>query len=40
MYGTDHMNGWDWVWGTLMMGVWIVLLGVAVYVAVRLARRG
>lgn len=38
MYG-DHMDGWDWVWGTLMMGFWIVLLGVVIYFAVRLAQR-
>ncbi|HEU4448519.1 MAG TPA: hypothetical protein VFR63_00890 [Gaiellaceae bacterium] len=38
MYG-DHMDGWDWVWGTLMMGFWVVLLAVIVYVAVRLAQR-
>ena len=36
MYGHD-MSGWDWLWGTLMMSFWVVLLGVAVYVAVKLA---
>ena len=34
----DHMNGLDWLWGTLMMGFWIVLLGLVVYLAVRLAQ--
>lgn len=39
MYGAGHMDGWDWVWGTLMMGFWVVLIGLVVYVAVRLAQR-
>ena len=30
-------GGWDYLWATLMMGFWIVLLGVVVFVAVRLA---
>jgi uncharacterized membrane protein (DUF4010 family) len=34
-----HMDGWDWLWGTLMMGFFIVLIGFVVYVAVRLAQR-
>lgn len=34
---SDHMDGFDWVWMTLMPVVWIVLIGVVVYVAVRLA---
>jgi hypothetical protein len=33
------MDGWDWLWMTFMMGVWIVLIGGVVYVAVRLAQR-
>ncbi len=33
------INGWDWVWMTFMMGFWVVLLGAAVYIAVRLAQR-
>ena len=36
---SDHMDGFDWVWMTLMPVVWIALIGVAVYVAVRLANR-
>ena len=32
-------NGWDWVWMTFMMLFWVVALGVAVYVAVKLANR-
>ena len=38
MYAHD-MQGWDWLWGSLMMGFWIVLLGLVVYVAVKLATR-
>lgn len=34
-----NMSGWDWLWGTVMMGFWIVLLGVVVYIAVKLAQR-
>ena len=37
MYG-DHMSGWDWIWMTLMMSFWIVLLGVVIFFAVRLAQ--
>jgi heme/copper-type cytochrome/quinol oxidase subunit 2 len=33
------MDGWDWVWMTFIMTFWVVALGVAVYVAVRLANR-
>lgn len=33
------MNGWDWVWMTLTMLFWVIALGVAVYVAVKLANR-
>jgi hypothetical protein len=33
------IDGWDWVWMTFMMAFWVVLLGVVVYVAVRLATR-
>lgn len=38
MYWHD-MHGWDWLWGTVMMVSWIVLIGVVVYTAVRLAHR-
>jgi len=34
-----HMKGWGWAWMTAMPMVWIAILGVAVYVAVRLANR-
>lgn len=34
----DHMDGWDWLWATFMMGVWVVLLGAVIYIAVRLAQ--
>lgn len=34
-----YVDGWDWVWMTAMMAVWIVLIGAAVYGAVRLAQR-
>jgi hypothetical protein len=32
-------DGWDWLWGTIAMGGWLVVLGVVVYVAVRVAQR-
>lgn len=35
---SDHMSGWDWLWGTFMMGFLIVLIGLVVYVAVKLAQ--
>lgn len=34
-----YVDGWDWLWMTAMMTVWIVLIGAAVYAAVRLAQR-
>lgn len=36
MYG-DWGSGQDWLWMTLMMLFWLVVLGGIVYVAVRLA---
>jgi hypothetical protein len=33
------MDGLDWAWMTFMMVFWLALLGVAVYVAVKLANR-
>ena len=33
------MDGWDWARMTIMMLSWVALVGVAVYVAVRLATR-
>jgi hypothetical protein len=33
------MDGWDWAWMTAMMIFWVALLGIAVYVAVKLATR-
>jgi hypothetical protein len=33
------VSGWDWLWMTLIMGFWLVVLGAAVFVAVRLAQR-
>lgn len=33
------MDGWDWLWMTLMMGFWLAALGAVIYVAVRLAQR-
>jgi heme/copper-type cytochrome/quinol oxidase subunit 2 len=36
MYG-DWGSGLDWLWMTLMMLVWLVVLGGIVYAAVRLA---
>ena len=36
MYG-DWNSGWDWLWMTLMMLLWIAALGGVVYAAVRFA---
>lgn len=33
------MDGWDWAWMTFMMIFWVVAVGAAVYVAVKLANR-
>ena len=33
------VDGWDWLWMTFGMTFWIVLIGVVVFVAVRLAQR-
>ena len=33
------VDGWDWLWMTLMMGFWLVVLGAVIYIAVRLAHR-
>ena len=32
-----HMSSWFWLFGPLMMLVWIAILGIVVYLAVRLA---
>ena len=32
-------SGWDWLWMSLMMAFWVVLIGAVIYVAVRLANR-
>ena len=39
MYYPDHMDGWDWLWMAPMMLLWILVLGVVVYIAVKLANR-
>lgn len=36
MHGYE-LNGWDWLWMTTTMGIWIVLIGAVVFAAVRLA---
>ena len=36
---TTWMNGWDWLWMTLMTGFWLVVLGAVTYIAVRFAHR-
>jgi hypothetical protein len=33
------VDGWGWIWMTLMMGLWVVLIGAVVLIAVRLAQR-
>ena len=30
-------DGWDWPWMTFVMGFWLVVLGVVIYLAVRFA---
>ena len=37
--GWHSMDGWDWFWGTVMMSFWLVLIGVVVYVATKLAQK-
>lgn len=32
------MSGWDWLWGSLMMSFWVVVLALVVYLLVRLAQ--
>jgi heme/copper-type cytochrome/quinol oxidase subunit 2 len=34
MHGVD---GGDWIWMTFGMGAWVIVIGLVVYVAVRLA---
>jgi hypothetical protein len=31
------VDRWDWLWMTLMMGFWLVVLGAVIFIAVRLA---
>ena len=31
-------DGWDWLWMTFTMTFWLVVLGVVVFLAVRLAQ--
>jgi hypothetical protein len=33
------VDGWGWLWMTLMMGFWIALIGIVVFVALWFARR-
>jgi hypothetical protein len=35
---SGHMSGWGWFAGSLMMTIWLVVLGLVVYLAVRLAQ--
>ena len=35
---SGHMSGWGWFAGSLMMTIWLVALGIVVYLAVRLAQ--
>lgn len=34
-----HMTDWAWLWMMVMSLAWIALLGVVIYVAVKLANR-
>ena len=38
MYG-DWNSTWDWLWITLMMFFWVVVIGAVVYAAARLANQ-
>ena len=40
MHGWDYLDASDWFWVTVMMTSWIVLLGLGVSIAVKLARGG
>jgi hypothetical protein len=35
-----YHDGWDWIWMTFMMGFWVVVLALLVFIAVRLAQGG
>ena len=35
-----HMSSWFWLFGPLIMLVWIAILGIVVYLAVRLVAPG
>jgi len=39
MYDGSYLDGWDWFWMGSMMLLWVVLIGAAVYIGVRLATR-
>lgn len=32
------VDGWDWLWMTLMMGFWIVVLALVVFLVVKLGQ--
>jgi len=33
-----YVDGWDWVWMTLMMGFWVVILALVVFLVVKLVQ--
>jgi len=33
-----YADGWDWLWMTLMMGFWVVILALVVYLVVKLTQ--
>ena len=33
-----YVDGWNWLWMTLMMGFWIVILVLVVYLVVKLTQ--
>lgn len=37
--GVAMMDGWDWLWMPFAMGLWLLVIGAVVYIAVRLAQR-
>ena len=34
-----EMDGWDWLWMSVVMTLWAVVVGAVIYAVVRLAQR-
>jgi hypothetical protein len=39
MYHHEYHESWDWLWMSLVMGLWIVVLAVVAFLGVRAAIR-